>query len=194
MTDKMKYLKKATCFFAVLFLYINTIIAQENGKKLQSFHHGDIFSFGTSYNYELALASSFTITPGVSLISGPYFYYFSQHQNSKFGSSRHMSISFDSRWYTNVDRRARKGKNLENNSANFVSLLLEYIPEYNLLKPEMQYATYAITPRWGFRRSFNQFFFMEFAIGLPYMADNVEPDPYVGLHLGLKAGFAFNRK
>jgi len=194
----MKFMRTFSCLFAILlFFNLNTTIAQQS-TKLQNLHHVDAFLIGTSYNYEYAFGSNFTLSPSFSVIPGVYTYYISGNQNQKWTSALHQSLSLDTRWYTNVNRKVRKGKNVENNSANFVSLLVEYIPEFQ----NMRYSMYAITPRWGFRSSFTNNFFMEFAIGLPYIMDKrlsndgnlYEWRSEVGLHLGLKAGVAFGKK
>ena len=199
MIDNMKFLRMSFCLFAILFFHVNTIIAQQS-TKLQSLHHVDVFLIGASYNYEHAFGSNFTLSPSYSVIPGVYTYYIGGNQNSKWGHALYQSLSLDTRWYTNVNKRVKRGKSVENNSANFVSLLVEYIPEFS----NMKYSTYAITPRWGFRSSFNQHFFMEFAIGLPYIIDRWPSNEWgsdkwrwrseVGLHLGLKAGFGFGKK
>ena len=156
--------------------------------------------FGASYNYEQAFTSSFTLSSSLSLISSAYTFYVSEHQNGTknqngFMIARfHPGFSLDSRLYTNVNKRVRKGKSIENNSANFVSLLVEYISGHPISGYAVRQETFAITPRWGFRSSFNQHLFMEFAIGLPYIIDEFQPHPYVGLHLGFKAGFGFGKK
>ena len=188
----MKLLKTLYLF---LFFNVNTIIAQQS--KVQSLHHFDVFLFGAGYSYEQVFGSKFTISPSLSLISSAYSFYISEHQNGSMVARFHPSLSLDSRLYTNINKRVKRGnrgKNVENNSANFVSLLVEYISGNPIAGNSVRQETFAITPRGGFRSSFNQHFFMEFAIGLPYIIDKIQPNPYVGLHLGLKAGFGFGKK
>ena len=193
----MKFLRTFSCFFVILFFHVNTIIAQQSTKR-QSLHHVDVLLFGASYNYEHAFGSNFTLSGGLSLITGAYTFYISGSQNNGTLAGLDPSFSLDPRWYTNVNRRVRKGKSVENNSINFVSFLIEYIPEFLITEPNLRNETFAITPRWGFRRSFNQQFFMEFAIGLPYIMDDWRVDEKwrseIGLHLGIKAGFGFWKK
>ena len=187
----MKFLRTFSYLFVILFFNANTIIAQQMPTKLQSLHHVDALFIGAGYNYEQASASNFTLSAGLSAITSVYSFYISVNQNGSV-VGLYPCFSLDPRWYTNVNRRVRKGKSVENNSANFLSLLVEYIPDSPIIGPIMRRETFAITPRWGFRSSFNQNFFTEFAIGLPYIMDDIRSE--VGLHLGIKVGFGFCKK
>jgi hypothetical protein len=181
--------------FIVLLLQTSKVIAQpEVPAKLQSLHNVNVFLFGLGYNYEQAIISNLSISAGaaVHLNAGYSYDWFTSDSKTWWGL--YPSISIDPRWYTNFKKRAKKGKNINNNSADFVSLLFEYYPSKALIgTDELYFSTLMVSPRWGMRRSFfDQRFFIEFAAGLNFGI--TEEYTNNGLHLSLKAAFAFNNK
>lgn len=80
-------------------------------------------------------------------------------------------LALEPRWYYGLDRRHRLGRNIKNNSSNYVSLLTSYISSKT---PVIKNGDFDITPaiflvpKFGIRRSFAKNFNYEFSGGYGY--------------------------
>jgi hypothetical protein len=104
------------------------------------------------------------------------------------------------RWYYNIERRAGKGKHIGNNSADFVTLAVEYISgelamstDTDLKIPEVL----TIIPKWGMRRSIaGSNFNYEIGAGVGYQgyianSEDMKDDSDVGFDIHLRIGYTF---
>ncbi|KOS07339.1 hypothetical protein AM493_15800 [Flavobacterium akiainvivens] len=117
------------------------------------------------------------------------------------GTALVPSISVEPRWYYNIEKRARKGKHTENNSASFVTLAVEYYPDLFVLGnvPSYLYVPDQITfiPKWGIRRAIAKSNFnYELGIGLGYLLvinhDNfIQSATDVGVDIHIRIGYTF---
>ena len=108
-------------------------------------------------------------------------------------------LSVEPKWYYNLDKRIRKSKNIKNNGANFLSLNIQYSPNWfeisNYDNVEIN-NTFSIIPTWGFRRNFAKNFNYEFRIGLGYgvilkWKGYIENENGTVIDLGFKIGYDF---
>ncbi|HCQ13535.1 hypothetical protein [Flavobacterium sp.] len=102
------------------------------------------------------------------------------------------NISFEPRWYYNLSKRSNLGKNIKNNSANFLTLGINYIPK-------QEKSTYYIPnqisfiPKWAIKRSINHFTY-ETGIGIGYrkFIDKTSTEKgETALDLHLRIGYTF---
>lgn len=102
------------------------------------------------------------------------------------------SFKISPRFYYNIDKRESLGRNIKNNSANFVDLSLIYSPNWmvisNVDNVVVNNAVFLI-PNWGIRRNFAHHFNYEFNIGLGLgktliKHSNFELVPSLGFRLG----------
>jgi len=110
------------------------------------------------------------------------------------------SISFEPRWYYNIEKRAGKGKNITNNSADFVTLAVEYLSGGMAISKDLPLDTPEIItfiPKWGMRRSIaGSNFNYELGGGVGYQvyvanADDMENSSDVAFDLHLRIGYTF---
>ncbi len=90
-------------------------------------------------------------------------------------------IALSPRFYYNLKRRVEKGKNIENNSANFLSLYNSYRPDWFTVLDDNERNTnqsISTTFLWGLRRSYGKHFHLEFAAGLGYYKE-IDLKPYM---------------
>lgn len=91
------------------------------------------------------------------------------------------AISVEPRWYYNLKKRVDKGRNIKGNSANFLSLKINYMPDWFVLNANSDYTwngyqvvdyninnEMSIVPTWGIRRALGKYFDYEAGFGLGY--------------------------
>ncbi|WP_313028469.1 hypothetical protein [Soonwooa sp.] len=107
----------------------------------------------------IALRSQFSLNP--SIWGGDLY------TRTNFAFS--PSISLMPKYYYNTDGRVGKGKNITNNSANYLALKIEYFPDWFVISNAdnvMVNDAIYFTPNYGIRRNFGKQFNYEFRIGL----------------------------
>jgi len=109
-------------------------------------------------------------------------------------------LSVEPRKYYNLNKRAGKGRVIEDNNGNFISLKVAYRPDWFVISNEDVNIVSDISfiPYWGIRRNLSNSFNYEVGIGMGvihYFAENAgfvedDTDFIVALHLriGLKLG------
>jgi len=105
--------------------------------------------------------------------------------DSKLKAVPGASINY--RYYYNLNERAAKGKNTNNNSASYLSMdVASIFPRLSDKSNQYDYQL-SITPNWGIQRNVAKTANGEFAIG-----PSIIINPYETLlGIGLKAGFSF---
>lgn len=109
-------------------------------------------------------------------------------------------ITAEPRWYYNIKKRSKKGKNTKNNSANFVALSLTYHPDWFTISNS--YDGYipdqiSIIPYWAIRRTLGSHFNYETGLGLGYQYTFYRSDGYyenfgeIGIQIQLRIGYTF---
>lgn len=156
----MKYILKVI-FLSIFF----TTFSQEKNKA------EDIFSLkagliGGWVSYEKALNNNFTLNSEIGYEGG-----FLKGTNDKVDYVFTTIFSVEPRFYYNFNKRIEKGKNTNNNSANYLSSEIFYVP--NLLSSSNREnldvnKSFGIIPKYGLRRSISKNLIFEFAIGIGY--------------------------
>jgi len=111
------------------------------------------------------------------------------------------TINLEPRYYYNIAKRAAKGRNTANNSANFITLSLRYSPDWFIISNKENITTentVFIIPKWGIRRSIGTSGFnYEAGLGVGYYSligsdRKYYQDPEgVAVDLHLRIGYCF---
>jgi len=134
--------------------------------------------------------------------AGMDLFYYDSFWTDESGTVLAPSISIEPRWYYNIAKRARKGRHTANNSANFVTLAVEFFPDWFLVgdAPSYLYIPNQISfiPKWGMRRAIAKSNFnYELGIGIGYLQyldnkDYIESSTgEVGVDLHIRIGYTF---
>ena len=112
------------------------------------------------------------------------------------------SLAIEPRWYYNMNKRVSKEKRIDGNSANFLSLRINYHPDWFVISNQDVdvVSDISIIPSWGLRRNLGQHFNFETGVGLGYIyyfAKNAgygENEGDVIINILLKIGYKFKPK
>lgn len=156
----MKYIL-TVFFFNIFFISFS----QEN-KKAE-----DIFALkagliGGWVSYEKVLNENFTLNSEIGYEGG-----FLKGTNDKVDYVFTTIFSLEPRYYYNFNKRQVKGKNTNNNSANYISSEIFYVPDLlsstNRENLDLN-KSFGIIPKYGLRRNISDNLIFEFAIGIGY--------------------------
>lgn len=109
-------------------------------------------------------------------------------------------ISMEPRLYYNLRKRAEKGKNIQNNAGNFVSIYTTYRPSWFTIPSDNDVKIIPdlfIAPTWGMKRNLSEHFNYELGAGLGYYqtfakSQGFPRDKYqLGVNLVLRIGYVF---
>ncbi|GEP50991.1 hypothetical protein FNO01nite_16630 [Flavobacterium noncentrifugens] len=151
---------------------------------------------GVWANNELKLSNQFALQTeiGLELLSFEYAY----TDETKYGAA--PSVSVEPKWYYNLEKRVRKGRNIKGNSGNAFSVRINYIsPNAFLISDIDNYKgvdQINIIPKWSIRRVYGKHFIFETGFGLgpvipvgKYSKYANSDDVYVDLHA--RIGYCF---
>ncbi|AWH85813.1 hypothetical protein HYN59_12170 [Flavobacterium album] len=159
---------------------------------------------GLVFNYEFKLSNKFTLRTE----TGYNVFIFTGDNNWTVGEKDKSSLAalptftVEPRWYYNLDRRVRKGKDIARNRANYVSLFVNYNGGWGAFKfdnridqaPDFVY----IIPEYGLRRTLGQRFNYELGGGIGYKYvtkynhfDHMHKS-YSGVEVTIRARFGFD--
>ncbi|PLX02767.1 MAG: hypothetical protein C0595_09585 [Marinilabiliales bacterium] len=105
------------------------------------------------------------------------------------------SVSMEPRWYYNLKRRVRKGRRIDSNSGDFVSLIAKINPNVfvfpnNINSPHL----FSIIPTWGLRRAIGRNFNLETSMGAGYrvaFSPSTKTTKELIYYINLRFGFVF---
>jgi len=109
-------------------------------------------------------------------------------------------IRLEPRYYYNLEKRAEKGKDISENTANYISLNTMYRPDWFVISNKDNVSvvpTISFIPTWGIRRNLGKSFNYEVGLGLGYQyvfyksAGFTENDGEVIPDLHLRIGYTF---
>ncbi len=109
-------------------------------------------------------------------------------------------ITVEPRWYYNLEKRNKKGKNILKNSGNFVGLKLSYHPDWFTISNDDEVSItnqISLIPKWGIKRTLGNHFTYEVGIGLGYQYYFYNDDDYydsygeAAVDLLLRIGYTF---
>ena len=105
------------------------------------------------------------------------------------------ALTIQPKYYYNIQKRAEKGKNIKNNSANYFGLQLRYLPDLFVISNSDYRVSNQIhvIPTFGIRRNFSKNFNYEFKTGVGYGSTfgYDKNDSGVVIDLSFKVGFDF---
>jgi len=167
-------MKKEISFILVSMSLLMYSQKKESEKK--SFFGVQAGLFGVNIYNESNLSEQFALRSEADLTAGIW----GGDLYSKTGFALIPALSVTSKWYYNINQRNSKSKNTKNNSANYLSAKLEFVPDWFVIsnvngievKPMI-----LLIPTWGLRRNF---------------AKNLNYELQLGLGLGkiLKSGYS----
>lgn len=105
------------------------------------------------------------------------------------------SVSIEPRWYYNLKQRVRKGRRIDSNSGDFVSLIAKINPNVfvfpkNIDSPHM----FSLIPTWGLRRAIGRNFNLETSLGAGYrvaFSPSTKTTKEFIYYINLRFGFVF---
>lgn len=121
--------------------------------------------FGAEFYNEARLSEHFTLRSQLEL----YPSIWGGDMYSKTGFALAPAISLTPKFYYNLQKRKDAGRNTANNSGNYVSLKVEYVPNWFVISNTKNLTvseTISLVPTWGLRRNFAKHFNYEFKAGL----------------------------
>lgn len=179
----------------LFFLIFQINYSQQKGVENSIFNFQTGF-FGIWINNETKLSTSLSLRTEVGLDAG----IFGTSQNN-VGLILSPVINLEPRWYYNINKRQDKNKNILNNSANFLTILFGYHPDWFVISKDNNVNVYnqlSIIPKWGIRRNIlKSNFNFEAGIGLGYryyFLENYNFSKNYGetvLDLHLRIGYTF---
>ena len=132
----------------------------------------DVFSVKTGFigawiSYEKALNDKFTLDAEIGYEGG-----FLKGTDNNIDYVFTTTFSLEPKYYYNFNRREKKGKKTINNSANYISSEIYYVP--NLLSSTNRNnievnKSFGFLPKYGLRRSISESLTFEFAVGIGYV-------------------------
>ena len=141
------------------------IFSQEKASVEKSVTGIQIGFFGAEFYNEARLSEKFTLRSQLEL----YPSIWGGDMYSKTGFALAPAISLTPKFYYNLQKRKDSGKNISNNSGNYISLKVEYIPNWFVISNTKDITvseTISLVPTWGLRRNFAKNFNYEFKAGL----------------------------
>ncbi|MCT3647738.1 hypothetical protein HZQ44_06715 [Elizabethkingia anophelis] len=112
----------------------------------------------------------------------------------KTGFALYPTIGITPKYYYNFNRRLAKGKNIHNNSANYIAVDFSYTPNWFIISNEKNIEVsnfIRIIPSYGIRRNFAQNFNYEAKFGLGYGKNLDTRESSTVLQLGISIGYDF---
>ena len=109
-------------------------------------------------------------------------------------------VSVQPKWYYNLGKREEKGKRIDGNSGNFISLNIRYHPDFLTFTTKDNYHVIpdlSVVPTWGIRRNIGEHFNYETFIGIGYQylfrkdVGYLENESRAAVNLGFKIGYKF---
>ncbi len=104
------------------------------------------------------------------------------------------TLKIEPRWYYNLNKRNKKGKNISNNSGNFVAVSFSYLPNWFVISNNDNTYTpdqISIIPKWSIRRVIGKHFVYETGLGIGYAYEFESNTSGTAVDLHLRIGYTF---
>jgi hypothetical protein len=187
---------KTKSFLSLLAIFLIAPLFAQEGTVEKSVINVQIGAIGFWGNYEARLGNKWALRAEAGFDT---WWYDSAKDGS--GSVLVPSINIEPRYYYNIGRRHERGKNTSKNSANFVTVSLEYYPDAFVLGnlPSYLYVPNQlhIIPKWGIRRMIGQHFSYEAGAGIGYQTflssdpQDLKQQSNVAVDIHLRLGYTF---
>lgn len=172
-------------FLINLFLALFCVISfsQENKFKVTNLYGVQIGFHSIDLYGEYSISNTSTIKTSFNL-SG---YYYDK------SLSLIPVLNLSPRWYYNFNKRNSDGKNTQNNSANYLSLNMNYTPNwFTISKKEINRSEFLqFIPTWGLRRNINHHLNYEVSAGIGYERNLTKEKANLGVDVNLKLDYNF---
>ncbi len=151
--------------FTSIFLLCGTILLAQSSGVEKTLFDTQTGILGFWINNESRISNTFALRTEIGLDAELF-----DHPYRKAGILLAPGIALEPRWYYNIDRRSLKGKNIDNNAANFVTIGFAYHPDWFVISSDKYLVVpdqITVIPKWAIRRNIGQSNFnYEVGIGL----------------------------
>jgi len=157
-------MKKIICLIALIHTVTSTYSQESNVEK--SIFGTQLGILGVWVHNESRIASKLVLRSEVGFNAGLFGGAFVED-----GFILAPTITLEPRYYYNIDRRNSKGKSTSNNAANFLSLDINYLPDWFVISDVDNVEildNISFIPKWGIRRNLGEKFNFEAGVGLGY--------------------------
>lgn len=182
-------MKKTIILFTIIIS--NLIFSQKLNKDVEnSIFSTQIGIAGIWFNNEAKINKNTVLRSEIGLSAG----FWGGSYYEKKGFLLTPLLRLEPRYYYNIDRRLSKGKNIENNSANFFSLKSTFHPNWFVISNYDNLniiSDFSIIPTYGFRRNINKNFNYEFSFGLGYRYLYLKDAGYINNKSEIAPDFTF---
>ncbi|MEO6175760.1 MAG: hypothetical protein ABIP27_11480 [Flavobacterium circumlabens] len=184
-------LSKIITFIFMLLLGTKGI-SQQKGTIEKSIFGVQTGFLGFWINNEFRLFSNLSVKSELGLDVG----IFGGSSSDKIGTILAPVLTFEPRYYYNIQKRAVNNNVTRNNSANFIALNLKYQPDLFVISNNNVDAisNISIIPKWCIRRNLGNNFHYEtgFGIGYRYFLEKVNSEnSEIAVDLHLRIGYNF---
>lgn len=177
--------------FVAVFLNVNLVKAQQKDERLveRSIYGVQAGLFGAWAYNESAIGNEVTLKTEIGLNMG----IFGGSYYPKTGYVMFPTLSIEPRYYYNLKRREKLGKNTANNTGNFLSLKTSFNPDLFVISNYALSVNNHLTviPKYGFKRTFAKNFEYEFSAGIGYLYDIDANINDAILDVGFRIGYRF---
>ncbi|WHF51147.1 hypothetical protein QGN23_12005 [Chryseobacterium gotjawalense] len=156
-------MKKITLIFSIIIAIYTS--AQEKASLEKSVTGIQIGFFGVEIYNEAKLSDAVSLRSQLALYSSIW----GGDLYSKTGFALAPALSVTPKYYYNLQKRKDKGRNISNNSGNYISAKLEYVPNWFVISNVPGIGVndmISFIPTWGLRRNIATNFNYEFKAGL----------------------------
>ncbi len=180
---------KKLSFILVVILALKMGYSQNVEKNITGVQFG---LFGLELYNESRIGEKLALRSQLGLNSGGFW---AGSSYKKPGFVIAPSINLEPKYYYNINKRSAKGKNIKNNSANYISIQAVYIPNWFVISnyDNVEVSNQiSLIPTFGIRRNFGKNFNYEFKVGYGYnflLEDNTSGSGTIDL--GFKIGYDF---
>lgn len=165
---------KKTVWAAVLItlLCVGKTVAQDTIPSVEKSITGIQLGDGLVFTYEHKLSKTIALRAegGVGLMFIGEEEWFSNSENTSLALL--PTFTLEPRWYYNLGRRVRKGKDIARNRANYFSLYTNYNVGWGAVEVEGNMdetpSMFVVSPMWGLRRTLGKHFNYEVGAGIGY--------------------------
>lgn len=189
MTNKQTN-KQSVVAIIILLLFCHVASAQNEGLE-KSIYNSQAGFFGLWINNESKLSNQLVLRSEIGFDGGV-------RGGDFVGKTIYAltpKLGLEPRWYYNIVKREATGKFIKNNSANFLTLGINYYPDWFVISNRDNVNVsnqMTLIPKWGIRRSISESNFnYELGIGLGkrYYFEAQEWETAADLHL--RIGYTF---
>lgn len=168
-------MKKVSILFTLAFYSL--MHSQEASTENKTFFGLQAGLFGANIYTESNVSQTFVIRGEIDFAPGIW----GGDLYDQTGFAVVPEIKIIPKWYYNMGKRISSSKNVKNNSANYLSAKIGFVPDWFVISNVDRISVnpmISAVPTWGIRRNFANHFNYEFQLGL-------------GIGKILKAGYSF---